>query len=158
MISPRDLRPGEIVFALALLAFSLVAFHQAYGISGFSGLATGGVMPMLVAGIMIVSGLAILRDVFGRRGVARASLAEGIAFLLPARVLMVAGLLVLYAAAIPWIGFMTASGVFLFVSIALLWRRNLLWTGVITFISILSIYVIFRLVFQVVLPTGSLWQ
>ncbi len=158
MTSPPKLRPGEFAFALVLLALSLIAFHQAYGISGIEGLATAGVMPMLAAVIMITSGVFILCEAFGRRGSPRPSLSEGFAFLFPARVLTFAGILVLYAAAMPWVGFMAASGGFLFVSIAFLWRRHLLWSAAIALISILAVYVIFRLVFQVVLPSGSLWQ
>jgi hypothetical protein len=53
-------RPGELVFALLIVVFSVTAFWQAYLISGFSGKATPGVFPMLASGIMIVSGVIIV--------------------------------------------------------------------------------------------------
>ena len=60
-MSPRaQRRPGELAFAVALLAFSLWLFAEAYKISGFSGLSTPGVFPMLASGLMIASSLAIL--------------------------------------------------------------------------------------------------
>jgi len=159
MKTPSGLRPGELVFALMLVAFSLVAFREAYAISGFSGLTTGGVLPMLASGIMTVSGLAILRDVLGRRVPGEgASLSAIRAYLLPTRLLLFGLLLLLYALAIPWIGFIAASGGFLFVSILYLWRRGIIWSTAISLIAILVVYVLFRLIFQVVLPTGSLWS
>ena len=159
MKSPSDHRPGELIFALALLAFSVVAFYEAYGISGFSGLTTGGVLPMLAAGVMTASALMVMRDLLKRRTVeGRASLRDVAAFLLPARLLLFVGLLALYALAIPRIGFIAASGGFLFVSIAFLRRRGLVWSAVVSLVAIIAVYVIFRLIFQVVLPTGSLWS
>jgi len=159
MKTPGSLRPGELVFVLVLLAFSLIALREAYAISGLSGLTTGGVLPMLAAAVMTVSGLVILRDVLRRRAPdQRASLSEIAAFLLPARLLAFAALLVLFALAIPWVGFIQASGGFLFLSITFLWRRGVVWSVAVTLVSILAVYVIFRLIFQVVLPTGSLWS
>ena len=159
MKTSGGLRPGELVFALMLLAFSLVALREAYAISGFSGLTTGGVLPMLASGIMTLSGLAILRDVVRRRKSGEsAPLAAARAFLLPTRLLLFGVLLLLYVLAIPRIGFIMASGGFLFLTIVYLWRRGIVWSAAISLIAILAVYVLFRLIFQVVLPTGSLWQ
>lgn len=146
-----------MAFSLVLLAFGLVAFREAYLISGFSGLTTGGAIPMTAAGILILSGLVIVRDAAARRTGARVSLAETARFLFPPRLILFVALLVLYAAAIPQAGFMAASAAFLFASIAILWRRGVLWAGGITIVSVLAVYAVFRLLFQVVLPTGALW-
>ncbi|MEM8950642.1 MAG: tripartite tricarboxylate transporter TctB family protein [Pseudomonadota bacterium] len=159
MKTPSGLRPGELIFALMLLAFSLVALREAYAISGFSGLTTGGVLPMLASGIMVVSGLAILRDVLRRCLLGgEVSLSTIGAFLLPMRLLLFGALLLLYALAIPRIGFIAASGGFLFLSILYLWRRGFVWSAGISLVAILAVYVLFRLVFQVVLPMGSVWS
>ena len=159
MKSSSGRRPGELAFALALLAFSVAAFYEAHGISGFSGLTTGGVLPMLAAGVMTASAVMILRDALKRRTPeGRESLPEIAAFLLPARLLLFTTLLALYALAIPWIGFIAASGGFLFISIAFLWRRGLVWSAAVSLVAIIAVYVVFRLIFQVVLPTGSLWS
>lgn len=155
---PPDLRPGERVFALAVLGFALLAFREAYRISGFSGLTTGGVIPMLAAGVMVASGLFILRDTLARRRATRPTLAETLAFLVPARHVLFVALLAAYAVAIPRLGFLPASAIFLFLSIRMLWRRGVLWAAGVTALSVAGVYVVFRLVFQVVLPTGTVWS
>ena len=158
MKPPSTLRPGELTFALLLLGFSLFAFHEAYQISGFSGLTTGGAMPMTAAAIMIVSGLFIVRDALARRGGPSSALRETAAFLIPPRLAAFTALLIAYAAAIPWAGFVIASSGFLLISITLLWRRGPLWAAGVTLLAMMAIYLIFRLGFQVVLPIGTLWR
>lgn len=156
MKPPAPLRPGELAFTLAVLAFSLFAFREAWKIAGFTGLTTGGVMPMAAAAVMIVSGGVIVLDAARRRG-AKASLGEMLAFLLPLRLVAFIGLLAAYALAIPYLGFLAASGAFLFAAIWGLWRRGVLWALGIAAISTVAVHVVFRLLFQVVLPGGSLW-
>ena len=151
-------RPGELVFTILLVALALFAFHQAYGIAGFSGLTTGGVLPMLASAVMVVSAVAILRDVVRRPAEDAAGPVATVRFLFPAAFIVFAGLMIGYAASIPLLGFMAASAIFVFVSIGFLWRRNLVWTAAITAAAMISVYVIFRLAFQVVLPQGNLWQ
>ncbi len=116
-------------------------------------------MPMVASAIMTVSGIAILRDVLRRRAPGgEASFGALRDFLLPTRLLLFSVLLLLYALAIPRIGFMAASGGFLFLSILYLWRRGVVWSIAVSLIAILAVYVLFRLIFQVVLPTGSFWS
>jgi hypothetical protein len=153
---PRKIRPGELTFTFILLILSLIAFYEAYQISGFSGLTSGGVLPMLASGVMLVSGIFIVKDALHRRPSARYTLAETAGFLFSPRLLLFATLLALYAAAIPWLGFIAASSGFLFISIAFLWRRGFFWSISVTVIAIAVIYVIFRLAFKVILPLGSL--
>lgn len=150
------LRPGERAFALALVLLSGFVFSEAYSISGFKGLTTGGVMPMLASGVMVVSSLTILAGTFSRSTSAEAQTI--IDYLLPLRVVLFAALVALYAAAIPYAGFMLASGGFLFVAIWGLWRKGPLWSLAISTVSMAAIYLLFRIVFQVVLPMGSLWR
>ena len=151
-----DLRPGERAFGLALLLLSGFVFSEAYSISGFKGLTTGGVMPMLASGVMVVSSLAILVETFSRSTSAEAQTI--IDYLFPLRAVLFASVVALYAATIPYAGFILASGGFLFVAIWGLWRRGPLWSLVISTVSMIAIYVLFRMVFQVVLPIGSLWR
>jgi hypothetical protein len=75
---------------------------------------------------------------------------------LPLRHCVVLVLMLLYLAALPLIGFVPASGLFLFATFPYLWRRNVLLTLVLSAASLAAIYVVFRIVFQVVLPQGSL--
>lgn len=66
------------------------------------------------------------------------------------------GFMFLYVVAMPLLGFVISSGLFLFATFAYLWRKNLLISLILTAGSLAAIHVIFRIVFQVVLPGGSL--
>ncbi|WP_193366726.1 tripartite tricarboxylate transporter TctB family protein [Pelagibius marinus] len=161
MQSGSSRRPGELVFAVVLLAFSLAAFWQAYEISGFSGLTTAGVFPMLASGTMVLAALVILMRTAGRRGSeggAAALLGRFLREVTPLRHAAMLALILVYLVAMPWLGFTASSGCFLFVSFAYLWRRSFLVSLLLTAVSLGAIYVIFRVVFQVVLPQGSLLQ
>ncbi len=158
METSNQLRPGERLFALFLVLVAGFAFSEAYRISGFRGLTTGGVMPMLASGVMVVSSLLILADTLRKPRNRDGGLRAFFAYLLPLRVVLFAGLVAVYAALIPGLGFLAASGAFLFVAIWGLWRKGPLRAAVLSALSVLAIYLLFRVVFQVVLPLGSLWQ
>ncbi|WP_425040548.1 tripartite tricarboxylate transporter TctB family protein [Primorskyibacter sp. S187A] len=153
----ETLRPGERVFALLLVLVSGFVFSEAFAISGFRGLTTGGVMPMVASSVMMVSATLILAQTFGKPA-APYGLSGLATFLFPLRVLPFAGLVALYAFAIGPVGFLPASAGFLFVAIWMLWRRGPLWSALISLGSIILIYALFRVVFQVVLPAGELWR
>lgn len=157
MQTSDQLRPGERSFALLLVLVAGFVFSEAYGISGFRGLTTGGVLPMLAAGVMLVSSLFILTGTL-RKSRNKDGAKTLLSYLLPLRVVLFAGLVALYAALIPGLGFLAASGAFLFVAIWLLWRKGAFRAAALSALSILVIYLLFRVVFQVVLPLGSLWQ
>lgn len=152
-------RPGELIFVIALVVFSAIALWQAWLISGFKGLSEPGVFPMLAAGTMLVSGLSILRDVFSnaRGSAGNKKKSEGFfQAVLPVRLFVMISLVGLYIAMMPWLGFILASGAFLFTSFVYLWRKNIVISVVLTAFSLSCIYGIFRVVFQVVLPKGTL--
>lgn len=155
MSTNPEKRPGERMFVIVLTVFSVVALWQAYRISGFKSLSEPGVFPMLAAGTMLVSGLFILRDTFRSKShtVQRPGFFKTI---LQPRLIIIIALVGLYIALMPWLGFIVASGLFLFVCIQYLWRRNILISMVLTLFSLGCIHVIFRVVFQVVLPKGTL--
>lgn len=158
MSSKSARRPGETAFALLCTLFGLTAFGQAYGISGFSGLSTPGVFPMLATGAMVLSGLFILAATVRRPaepGTGSAA-ARFMREFLPLRHCVMLALMLAYLAALPLIGFVAASALFLFAAFQFLWRRNVLLTALIAAVSLAAIYVVFRIVFQVVLPQGSL--
>lgn len=154
----RALRPGELGFALVLVVFAGIAFWRSAEIAGVGSLTSGGVFPMLASAVMIASGLAILRDAWRRRGGGGPRPLAVLAYVAPARLVAFLALVALYAAAIPQAGFVVASAAFVFVSVALLWRRGIVWAAVIAAVSVAALWLVFRVVFQVVLPTGSLWR
>ena len=62
--------------------------------------------------------------------------------------------MVAYAFAIEPLGFLPSSLIFLFVGMKLLYRGGWVASAVISIGALIAIYVVFRLVFQVVLPEG----
>jgi hypothetical protein len=157
MEKPRTRRPGEAAFALALVAFSGWALWASYGIAGFDRLSGAGAVPMLASAVMMVSALVILRDVL-----ARAPAAPGLRaarrFLAPPRLLPFMVLMLGFAFAIGPLGFLPAASAFTLLALLLLWRRGPLWAAGVTALAIAVIWGLFRVLFQVVLPTGTLWR
>lgn len=150
-------RPGELVFIVLILLASAWLFWQSVLISGFSGLSTPGVFPMLASGVMVISGLWILRDT-ARRPSGGGGVGRFVRQITPLRQVVMLGLVAIYVAVMPWLGFVVASGLFLLVSIGFLWRRNVFVTAGISAVALGAIYLIFRVAFQVVLPRGTLLQ
>ena len=158
MKTPDTLRPGEALFALLLVIFAGYAFWESYGISGLSGLTTGGVVPMLASGVMVVTGLFILTDTMRKSKASESGITGLIGYLFQLRVVLFTVLVVAYVAVIPTVGFLSASGGLLFIAIWALWDKGPIWALVISALSVGAIYLLFRVVFQVVLPIGSLWR
>lgn len=117
---------------------------------------------MLAATVMVVSALFALRSkpaepVLEQRDLNEPSLPPSIDSTpaLPARVALMTGLLILYVLAMPLLGFLLDSGLFLFASFCYLWKKPV-WISLITsLVALAVIHILFRLVFQVILPTGT---
>lgn len=159
----RRRRAGESVFGVLLLLFSVLAFVQAYRISGFSSISSAGVFPMAAAGAMILSAAVVVAGNRRMRpptdtGGAEASSRRFFTDVAPPVVLAFIALVVLYMLTLDWLGFVVGSGLFLFGGITLLHRRGLVGGLLISAASLAAIYVVFRLVFSVVLPAGRLFQ
>jgi hypothetical protein len=157
MEKPRARRPGETAFALGLIAFGGWALWLAHGISGFDKLSGAGAVPMLAAAVLTVSAAAILRDVLARAPAA----ADGRTtrrFLAPPRLIPFVALMLAFAVAIAPVGFLPAASVFTFLALLLLWRRGPLRAAAVTALAVAVIWGLFRVLFQVVLPTGTLWR
>ncbi len=150
---PGARRPGELVFACLLVGFAGWALWLSWAISGATGLAKPGVFPTLASAAMLASGLFVLRDTVraeqGPRGWAAFRMA-----VLPMRVLVTIGLVAVYVGIMPWLGFLAASALFLFTAIAYLWRRGPVLSAAVTVGALISVYLVFRIAFQVVLPQG----
>jgi len=154
-------RQGERGFSLLLLVFSVTAFWQSYAISGFSGLSTAGVFPMLASATMIVSAVCILLQSVRQepdKTSGKNAPSGVIQAILPARVLILVLFILGYVVAMPALGFLLASGLFLLVSFSYLWRKSFIISLLVTLVSLVSVYLVFRQIFQVVLPKGTLLQ
>ena len=160
MTTKTTRRPGELAFALSLVIFSAAALWQAHDISGLTGLTSAGVFPMLASATMLVAALCNLATCILRKQ----SDSGGKEFLrfvrdvLPPTHIVVLSLILLYLLTMPWLGFTISSGLFLFSTFLLLWRKNLPITLLMTMVSLGAIYVVFRIIFQVVLPEGNLMR
>lgn len=149
---------SEVPLALVLLVFSLAAATQAYGISGFDSISGPGVLPMLAAGVMVLSAFVLLVRALGAASPdmpMSQRLTGFFRYVLPVRVLAVVGLMVVYLYAMTRLGFMLSSGLFLFINLLYLWQRGLVKAALVTVLSLVLIWLVFRTVFQVVLPQGS---
>jgi len=148
-------RPGEVVFAMLLVVCSVTAFWQSFAISGLRGLSEPGVFPMLASATMLISSLLILKDV-----IASSSAQRDKSFffveIVPYRLLLIVGFILAYIIAMPLIGFIFSSSIFLFASFWLLWRKGPMISAALTLGSLAVVYFVFRMIFQVVLPGGSL--
>lgn len=154
-------RPGEATFAGLLVVFSAFACWRAFDISGFDGLATPGVFPMLASGAMLAASLVALVGALGRRGVGgglRAAARRFGAEVATARLFAVGALMTAFVFATPHLGFLLSAALFLFSALMLLWRRGALVALVTTAALTGAIHVIFREIFQVVLPEGRVLQ
>ena len=161
MSSTTPKRRGERGFSLLLVVFSVTAFWQSHAISGFTGLSTAGVFPMLASATMTVAAICIavqsLREPPEAHPDAKAA-QEFFQSVLPPRLVIMLLLITGYLIAMPAIGFLLSSAAFLFLSFSYLWRKSLVISLLITLVSVVSVYLIFRKLFQVVLPKGTLLQ
>lgn len=151
-------RRGERIFIAVLIVFSAAALWQAWLIAGFSKLSSPGVFPMLAATIMLISALFAFRG--KKPGAVDAgdndTTAAGNMPVLPARVALMATMLILYILAMPLLGFLLDSGLFLLASFCYLWKKPLWMSLITTALSLIVIHLLFRVVFQVILPAGTL--
>ncbi|UOM37316.1 tripartite tricarboxylate transporter TctB family protein [Acuticoccus sp. I52.16.1] len=155
-------RPGERWFLLALTVFSAAALWRSFAISGFSSASGPGVFPMLASGTMLVTSLGLTLSRLRAAGEGPRGL-RGLAFVLAPRTALFLVLMLGFVVLIPRLGFMVAAGAFLLAAISLNWRRGgwarrLLASASVTGVTLALVWLVFRLAFQVVLPTGTLWR
>lgn len=145
----RRKRRGEDLFGLIMIVISVGLFWQAYAIAGFSALSSPGAFPMASAGVMLIGALVVAY------GNLRNTAPRDDAPILPVTIAIFTGLVIAYALLLSPLGFLPASFLFLFAGMRLLYPRGgWLRAGVIALGALIVIYIIFRLVFQVVLPEG----
>jgi putative tricarboxylic transport membrane protein len=149
---------GEIAFTLLMLAASLVLAHQAWSIAGFTSLSSAGVFPMIATTAMVVSALLIARDSLRKTAPADRSVPlKLVATIVSPRILVFAVLMVGYMLVLQPLGFIASSFLFLFAGMAFLHRGHLLLNALIAAVSVAVIFVLFRYVFVVVLPQGTVF-
>ena len=143
--------PGEGLFTILLAIASIFLTYKAFEISGFEALSAPGTFPMAVAAVMLVTSVLIAARTIG---LPRSTVVTKVAEILPWRVLFMIVMIGLYAFAVQPIGFLPTSFVFLLVSIQVLKGGNILGNAAIAALSLLLVYVVFRLIFSVLMPEG----
>ena len=151
---PDKRRPGELVFAVLLSGASLFLLWNAWGIEnsfGPNGLSSPRAIPLAATAAMLISALLVTLKT-ARLPLDRAeTVMEDI---LPVTVILFAALLICYGLLLRSLGFLPTSALFLIVAIKLLARRGWLWTVGISLSSLVVIWLIFRIVFSVLMPSG----
>lgn len=145
--------PGERLFSFCLIVFSIFIFWRAYLISGFSELSSPGAIPLGASAVMVMGACVAFVQSLKQPAV------EGARFFyhcLPPVVGILMAFIVIYAVLLEQLGFLLASLGFLFISIKALYGRSSLWTLGLSLATLAVIYIIFRLIFQIILPEGIL--
>lgn len=144
-------RPGEGVFALLVCAFSLFLLWKAIEIDGFSSLSSPGALPIGATAIMVVASAIIAWKTWQSPKSETETVSKNILpFDVWTGILLITG----YALLLVPLGFLPTSFLFLAIMIKLLSGRSVvfaIWTAA---LSLLSIYLVFRIVFQVIMPEG----
>jgi len=158
MLEQRARAPGELIFNLALLVFSLFACWQAWRISGFASLSSAGVLPMIATFTMAISALFIVAETArARPQPERGGLQRFAAEVTPCRLVIFTLMIVGYMLALEPAGFVLSSFGFLFLAMSFLYPKGVLINFTVSAGSLAIIYFIFRHVFSVVLPRGWLF-
>lgn len=156
MADIRRKKPGEGTFGILLLLLALFLLWQAYGISGLTGLSTPGAFPLAAAAAMAIAALVVVIGDLRRPSEDEPAERGRVFFetITPSVIMVFAGFVVAYSAMLDTLGFLPASFLFLFAGIQFLHRRSVAFSFVVALGSLILIYAVFRLVFQVVLPEG----
>lgn len=146
-------RPGELGFALALCAASLILLYTAYGISGFESLSGAGAVPMATTLVMLISAGIVAVRTARLPKVTGETLGKDI---LPLLVIVFIGFLIGFGVLLDPLGFVLTSALFLSVSIKVLSRKGWGYSLAVALGSLIIIWLVFRIVFTVLLPAGVL--
>jgi hypothetical protein len=145
-------RPGEIAFALILMAASLALLIEAYGISGLSKLSAPGSVPVATTGVMVLCMGIVLWQTIRRPRVVGETVARDI---LPVRVILFVGMLLAYGLLLRPLGFLPTTALFLIGGIRLL-GRGWGFSVAVGLLALIGIWLVFRMVFTVLMPPGIL--
>ena len=159
MLSLRRRLPGEFVFALLLIVFSLFMLWQAYSISKFESFTSAGAFPMFAVAVMLISGLiaagetARMKPLPGTEG--ESVWRQFVRQITPGMLVQFVATIAAYMFLLERMGFVLSSYVFLVVSMWLLGSRKLTLNLWVSTLSLAVVYAIFQTIFAVVLPSGS---
>lgn len=146
-----DRRPGELVFTLAICLGSLYLLWDAYGIAGFQALSSPGAVPMGTTAIMVITATILLVRTARLPRRAGEKLGDEV---IPWVVVIFAVLLLAFSLLLQPLGFLPTAFLFLVASIKFLGRRGWRFTLTVSLLSLVVIWLVFRVVFTVLMPSG----
>jgi putative tricarboxylic transport membrane protein len=144
-------RPGEALFTLLMLGASLFLLWNAYGISGFRALSGAGAVPMATTAIMVITSVIVLMKTLRLPAALGQTIKRDI---LPPAVIVLALMLVGYGLVLKPFGFLPTSALFLISAIKILGQRSWAFTLTVSLVSLVVIWIVFRIVFTVLMPPG----
>ncbi|MCC4273469.1 tripartite tricarboxylate transporter TctB family protein [Marinomonas communis] len=143
--------PGERLFSFLLVIFSIFLLWRSYLISGFSELSSPGAVPIGASAMMVLASCIAFTQSL------KTPLNQEARFFyhcFPPVVGFVMALVLVYAVVLEQLGFIATSIIFLWIALKVLSQRSALWSLGLALLSLVLIYVVFRLIFQIVLPEG----
>lgn len=143
-------RPGEVVFALILLAASAVMLREATGIRGFGQLSAPAAIPVATTTVMVICMVIVVLRSWRLPLVSGESIRRDI---LPLRVLVFVAMLAVYGLLLVPFGFLPTTALFLIAGIRILGRSWRFSIGV-GLAALVGIWLVFRIVFTVLMPAG----
>ncbi|GAB4269328.1 MAG: hypothetical protein Kow0013_20770 [Pararhodobacter sp.] len=147
-------RPGELVFGVFLVLASLGLLWSAWGIGGYrprAPLSWSGAIPVATTLVMLISAVIIVVQT-ARRPLTQDETLRVAVF--PSQVLVIAGMIIAYAVLLRPLGFIPTSALFLFFAILYLAQRGVVFSLMITVVSLIVVWLVFRIVFTVLMPPG----
>lgn len=147
-------RPGELIFAALLMVVSIGLLWSAYGIEnpfGSNGLSSPRSIPMATTLAMVISAAIIVFKTARLPLDQTETIARDI---LPPVVVVFVLFLIVYGLALHPLGFLPTSALFLVASVKYLGKRSWAWTLAVSLGSLIAIWLIFRIVFSVLMPSG----
>lgn len=149
---PKRRRPGEVIFAVILVTLSATMLWEAIGIRGaFDKLSSPAAIPMATTVAMLITSVLVALRTRKRPSTTGETFANDI---LPLRVIVMVVLLILFGLVFKTLGFLPTAAIFLTASIKYLGQRSWLFTLTVSLGSLICIWIIFRVVFTVLLPSG----
>ncbi|MFS4437686.1 tripartite tricarboxylate transporter TctB family protein [Paracoccaceae bacterium GXU_MW_L88] len=144
----RSKAPGEGLFGLIVLAISVLLLWQSWAISGFESMSSAGAVPMAAAAVMVIAALIVVIGDAGKR------VNHDTQPLVTRPIVLFTLLVIAYAVALVPLGFILSSFLFLVIGTKMLYRGGWGFTVLLAAGSLAVIYILFRVIFQVILPEG----
>ncbi|SDH79298.1 Tripartite tricarboxylate transporter TctB family protein [Vibrio xiamenensis] len=146
-------KPGELVFNALMVLVSLVLLYQAYHITDHHTLSSPAAFPLSATAIMVFFSALNFYQSWQKRPVTQA-IKGFFKHILPINVMVMMGLIALFALSLESIGFIISALVFLTAAVYIFYRQSWWRALSMALVALVGIYCIFRLVFLVILPEG----